>query len=458
MQALTDLWTRLDLPPEALAQVALSGAEPALPSSFAIGTAAQASIAAVALAAAEFHRLRGGPAQSVRVAMRDAAIEFRSERYLRLGEGPLPDLWDPIAGLYRCAGGWLRVHTNFRHHRDGLVRLLGTADTREAVAAELARRDALAVEREAAEAGLVVAALRDLAEWDASAPGQAVAAEPLVAVERIGDAPPRLPGLGARPLSGIRVLELTRIIAGPVAGRLLAAHGAAVLHITAPHLPQVEPLVMDTGRGKRSAFLDLRRPGEARRFRDLATQADVVLQSYRPGGLDDLGLGAAALARLRPGLIHASLSAYGFTGPWAGRRGFDSLVQAASGLNRAEAAAARSTEPKALPAQALDHAGGTLLALGILVALLRRARQGGTWQVRVSLARTALWLRSLPRLPQGFAAPDPRFEEVADRIETVESRFGRLALVRHAARLSATPAAWATPPMPLGSDAPVWWG
>jgi len=461
MDVLNDLWTSLGLPPAALAQVALAqvaltGAEPALPSSFAIGTAARASIAAVGLAAAEVFRHRGGGAQTVAVAMRDAAIEFRSERYLRIDDGPAPELWDAIAGLYRCRDGWVRIHTNFPHHRDGILALLGIAHDRAAVAAALAKRDALAFEAEAAAAGLVVAALREMKDWDASAAGRGVAAEPLVAVECIAEGPPMPLPAAARPLAGLRVLELTRIIAGPVAGRLLAAHGAEVLHVTAPHLPQVEPLVIDTGRGKRSTFLDLRKPQDAARFLGLVAGADVVLQSYRPGALDRLGLGAEALAARRPGLIHASLSAYGFTGPWAGRRGFDSLVQTATGLNRAEADAAGSAEPKALPAQALDHAGGTLLALGILVALLRRMDQGGSFRVRVSLARTALWLRSLPRLTDGFSAADPGLEDVRDLLDTVPSPYGRLTLVRHAARLSATPAHWARPPVRLGTDAAVW--
>ncbi len=456
MDALKDLWAGLSLRVAALGNVRLTGAEPALPSSFAIGTLAQTSIAAAGLAAAEIHTRRGGQQQTVAVDMRDAAIEFRSERYLRVDDGPAPELWDRIAGLYRCRDGWVRLHTNFPHHRDGILRLLGVPHEREAVAAALATRAAVAFEAEAADRGLVVAALRDSAAWDASDPGRAVAAEPLIAVERIGDAPPMPLPPGPRPLAGLRVLELTRIIAGPVAGRVLAAHGAEVLHITAPHLPQVEPLVIDSGRGKRSAFLDLRQPDERARFEHLIGSADVLLQSYRPGALDALGLGAEALAARRPGLIHASLSAYGFTGPWAGRRGFDSLVQTATGLNVEEARAAGGDQPWPLPAQALDHGGGTLLALGIMAALLRRMEEGGSWRVRVSLARTARWLRALPRRPDGFTCPDPALDDVRDLVEVVESPFGRLSLVRHAARLSATPARWATPPVPLGTHPARW--
>ncbi|WP_160000148.1 CoA transferase [Roseomonas sp. 18066] len=456
IDALSALWTGQGLPAEALARIALEGQDPALPSSFAIGSLAAASIGAVALAAAEIHQARGGPAQSIVIDRRDAAIEFRSERYLRLGDGPAPELWDAIAGLYRCGDGWVRLHTNFPHHRDGILRLLDVPHDKAAVAAALATRDPLQFEQQAAEAGLVVAALRDTDTWDASPAGKALAAEPLVAVTRIGDAPPKPLPQGPRPLSGLRALELTRIIAGPVAGRLLTAHGAEVLHLSAPHLPQVQPLVIDSGRGKRSAALDLRDPAGLARFHELAADADILLQSFRPGTLEHRGLGAEEMAARHPGIIHASLSAYGFEGPWAGRRGFDSLVQTATGLNLAEAQAAGSDTPRPLPAQALDHAGGSLLAFGILVAALRRITEGGSWRVRVSLARTGLWLRSLPRIEKGFAAPDPGYDDVQDRMEAVDSPHGPLRLTRHAARLSATPAFWATPPVPLGSHPAAW--
>jgi crotonobetainyl-CoA:carnitine CoA-transferase CaiB-like acyl-CoA transferase len=287
-----------------------------------------------------------------------------------------------------------------------------------------------------------------------------VAREPVLRFTRLDDSPPRpLPPLaaGQRPLEGLRVLDLTRIIAGPVATRTLAAHGAQVLLVTAPHLPAIAPLVVDTGRGKRSTSLDLRARLDAQRLHALVREADVIVHGYRPGGLDALGFDAATLARERPGLVVASLSAYGTQGPWAARRGFDSLVQTASGFNVAEAQAAGDpSRPRVLPAQALDHASGYLLALGAMQALRRRAREGGGWQVQVSLARTGLWLRGLPRLPDGFSAHDAAFEDVADLLEDGDSPFGRLTAVRHAGRLSHTPPRWTRPPVPLGSDAPLW--
>jgi len=458
--ALAGLWREAGGDSGALKDVTLSGGEAAvLPSSFAVDVAAQASIAAATLAVREVGRDRGGTAQRVEVDRRHAAVEFRSERYLRIDGQAAPDPWDPIAGLYRCADGAVRIHTNFPHHRDAVLRLLGCANEREAVAAALAGWHAREFEDAAIEAGVVAFALRSFEQWDAHGQGQAVAREPLLGFERLDDAPARpLPTLadGASPLAGLRVLDLTRIIAGPVAGRTLAAHGAEVLLVTAAHLPSVETLVIDTGRGKRSTRIDLRTPEGAQSFRALLREADVVIRSYRPGALDALGFDAAAMARERPGLVVASLSAWGAQGPWAQRRGFDSLVQTATGFNLAEADAAGDAKPRVLPAQALDHASGYLLALAAMQALRRRAREGGSWHVRVSLARTGLWLRSLGRVENGFAASDPSFDDVSDLLETCDSGFGRLTAVRHAGRLSATPPAWRRPAVPLGTDAPAW--
>ena len=459
---LRDLWLASGGDAPALDAVTLTGAEPALPSSFAVGTAARAAIAAAALAAREIGRERSGLAQDVTVDMRHAAIEFRSERYLRVDGRPGPEPWDRIAGLYRTGdGGHVRLHTNFAHHRDGVLALLGCGYEREAVARALCGWNAFEFEQAASERGLCVAALRDFATWDTHPQGQALAREPLIRFTRLDDSPPRpLPPVAAtqRPLEGLRVLDLTRVIAGPVATRTLAAHGAEVLLLTAAHLPAIDTLVIDTGRGKRSARLDLRSPGDAATLHALVRGADVFVQGYRPGALAALGFEAARLARERPGIVVASLDAYGIQGPWAGRRGFDSLVQTASGFNLAEAEAAGDTSrPRVLPAQACDHASGYLLALGVMQALRRGASEGGSWQVQVSLARTGLWLRSLPRLgAAGLAASDPAFDAVRDLLEPGDSPFGRLTAVRHAGRLSHTAPRWSRPPVPLGTHPACW--
>jgi crotonobetainyl-CoA:carnitine CoA-transferase CaiB-like acyl-CoA transferase len=455
--ALAALWRNAGQPEDALQSIALTGAEPALPSSFAVGTAAQASIAASAVAASEVWRLRTGRRQQVAVDMRDAAIEFRSERYLRV-DGETPRDWhDKAAGLYRCGDGrWVRIHCNFPHHRDGVLRLLGCDHERAAVERALQAWQAEAFERAAAEAGLVVTMSRSFAEWDAHPQGQAVAALPAISIERISDAPPQRLPPGERPLSGIRVLDLTRVIAGPVCGRTLAAHGADVLLITAAHLPQMGPLVIDNGRGKLSTYIDLRQASGREALASLLRDADVFVQGYRPGAVPALGFSPEHAARVRPGIVYVSLCAYGHEGPWASRRGFDSLVQNANGINHAEAEAAGAEQPKPLPCQALDHATGYFMAFGAMAALARQAAEGGSWHVRVSLAQTGHWIRSLGRVPNGFACPDPGFADVRDRLQDDQSGFGRLTAVRHAAVLAETPPRWARPSVPLGSHPPAW--
>ncbi len=454
-------WTSVGLDPRALQALEFEGTRPALPSSFAVSHVAQAAIALAALAAAEIWHRRGGRRQQVAVDLRHAAIEARSDRYFAI-DGHAIAVGDPLTGLYRCGdGGWVRIHANFAHHRDGALALLGCGPSRDAITAALRGHSALGFEEAAAASGLPIVALRSTAEWNAHPQGQAVAALPLLSVTRIGEAPPRTlrrqdAGSPAeRPLAGVRVLELTRILAGPVAGRTLAAHGADVLLVNSPSLPNIEA-VPDVSRGKLSTHIDLRDSGGQAALESLLETADVFLQGYRPGSLAAHGLGPQALARRHPGIVCASLSAWGPEGPWRQRRGFDSLVQTAAGFNLDEAQAAGEVTPKPLPTQILDHAAGHLLAFGIGAALLRRATEGGSWQVLVSLAQVAAWLRSLGRVAGGFDVADPGRGDVRDLLETVPSGFGALTAVRHAARMSETPPGWHRPAVPLGASQPRW--
>ena len=438
-EAVAGLWSLAGGDPAALGQLALTGAEPALPSSFRLGSVAQAAIAASGLAAAELRHAAGFPRQPVAVAMRHAAVEFQSERHLRL-DGAAPPPGDPLMGLYRARDGYVRVHTNFAHHRARILAFLGCAPTREALAAALAGRDAVAFETEAHAAGAVVAALRDAASWAAHPQAQALARLPVISVERIGEASPRKLPDGARPLGGVTVVDLTRVIAGPVAGRTLAAHGADVRLITAPALPQVDSLLPDTARGKRVVSADLATAQGRDRLAALIRGADIVIQGFRPGALDRRGFSPAAIARLRPGVVCVWLSSFGHVGPWAGRRGFDSLVQTATGFNAQEGRAA-GTGPKELPCQALDHATGYLMAFAAMMARLRQAREGGSWLVRASLAQTGRWVWGFGR-QDGFAAAPFSADDIETACESRVTTRGLVRAVRHAARLAETPACW----------------
>jgi len=454
---LAEIWQLAGLPPAALDQVRLTGAEPVLPSSFRVGAAAQGTIAAAGLAAAELWRRRGGRAQAVGVDMRHAAIEFLSEHVFKLDGGPPPRIFDKIWGTYRCGDGrWVRLHTNFPHHREAVLALLACDYERAAVAAALQGWQAPAFEAAVVERGGVVSMMRTTEEWQAHPHCQALDRLPLLGFEEIGAAPAEPLAPAARPLGGVRVLDLTRVIAGPVCGRTLAAHGADVLRITGPHLTDNAALVMDGGRGKLSAHLDLRQEAERARLGRLVGEADVFVQGYRPGAIAQWGFAPEDLAKLRPGIVCVSLSAFGHAGPWSGRRGFDSIVQTASGINHAEAEAAGVDGPKPLPCQALDHASGYLMALGAMAGLMRRGERGGSWHVRVALARTGRWLQGLGRLEHGFDCPGIDEQDLSDLLYDTDSGFGRLSVMRHAARLSETPVHWARPAVPMGAHAAEW--
>jgi hypothetical protein len=471
-QALASLWHAAGLPAQALPMARLPGSGQVLPSSFDVATAAQASIGAAALAAAWLWQHRSGQSQQVQVDRHHATLECSGHFAI---DGQVPALWDKLSGLYACGArlgqpGWVRLHANFAHHRDLALQVLGlptgNGTERAAVTQALQAWSAPAFEQAVADAGGVAAAARSIADWDAHPQALALAGQPLVAIEPIAgaDAPPQAwahptapPAPGSQPLTGLRVLDLTRILAGPVAGRCLAAHGAEVMLVNGPHLPNIAAIA-DTSRGKLSARIDLRTETGREQLHALAHAAQVFLQGYRPGALASHGFSATSLAQQHPGIVVASLSAYGDTGPWAGRRGFDSLVQTATGLNLAEAQAAGTATPKAQPVQILDYAAGHLLAFGIQAALWRQATQGGSWQVRVTLAGVGHWLRALGQDASGLSATPPPLDAW---LEDSPSGFGQhgpgvLRAMRHAACLSATPVRWRRPSMPPGSHPPAW--
>ena len=457
MKSFADIWTSAGGEAAALDALTLTGDEPQLPSSFRVAAAAQASVAATGLAAAEIWKMRSGQAQDVTVDMRHAVVECRSERYLRVDGKPPPPAWDAIAGIYKTRDArFVRLHTNFPHHRDAVCKVLNCKPEREEVQAALMQWDGEAFETAAYAGGGVVALMRSHDEWSATPHAKALAGLPLISITKIGDAAPKPWPAGDRPLAGIRVLDLSRVIAGPVAGRTLAAHGADVLLISGPDLPAIPWLTIDTGRGKLTSFVELKREQGRGVLRDLLAGADIFSQGYRPRAIAGLGFSPDDAARINPGIVYVTLSAYGHAGPWAERRGFDSLVQTATGFNHAEGQAAGVDGPKELPAQMLDHATGYFMAFGAMMAKARQAREGGSWHVQVSLAQTGRWLWNLGRLADGLASEDLKGEAVMPFIEEVGSGFGALRSVRHSALLSKTPAFWARPAMPLGSHPPQW--
>lgn len=444
---LTGLWKSLTgdaLEPEA---AEVTGEESVLPGPFRVAAAASTAIAATTLAAAELLRLRGIEPGLVTVDTRHAAAAFQSERHLLVDGESAGAGWAPLSGDYRARDGWVRLHCNYPDHVSAVCWALGAPATREAISAVVAGKTAQEVQDAVIWSGGAAALLRTAEEWRAHPQGQAVAAAPLVDLERVGDAPQRALWDSDRAAGGLRILDLTHVIAGPVAGRTLAAHGANVLHVGAAHLPTLRPLVIDTGLGKRSTFINLTIDGGRNRLRKLVSRADVLIQSFRPGALAKQDFGLDDLFEARPGLVVVDISAYGASGPWAGRRGFDSLVQMASGI----AAEEGLDEPRPLPVQALDHATGWLAAAAVMTAVRRQVAEGGSWHAKLSLAGTAHWLDSLGRKDSAGELPD-----ITDLLDQTESQFGTLTHVRAPGVLPGANPMWTDGTHLPGSDAPVW--
>ncbi|KAH0277602.1 CoA-transferase family III, partial [Aureobasidium melanogenum] len=404
-----ELWKGLDLPSEALSHVQLEGdSEPALPSSFRLGVLAQSTIALSALAAAQIHALRNdGQVSQVEVGLQHAVIEFKV--------------------------------VNWR---------------------SLELEDAASVKGK-----LAAYALRSYSGWDALPQSKAIADFPLL-IQPIQSGgkngfPDHMPEGAVKCLKGLRVVEMSRVIAAPLCGKTLAAHGADVIWVTSPNLPDLPDIDREFGRGKRTAQLDIQDPTDKAKLMELIKDCDVFIQGFRPGSLARYGLSPEELVKINPSIIIANMSAFGPNGPWAGQRGFDSLVQTCSGMNVSEAQHAGQGEPaRPLPCQALDHASGYILATGVMAALYRRVVRGGAWRVDVSLAGTMKYLRSLGQYPgsSGFLCKD--FKEQADvpaeYLETRKSGFGRMVAVKHSAKIGGCEVGWEIMPKPLGSDSAEW--
>jgi hypothetical protein len=429
-----------------LDRVTVNGPAEVLPSTFPVTRVATDVIAAATVAVADYTGWEG----DVTIDSRHAATAVRSERHLRVvGREPAP-LWDPVAGDYQASDGWIRLHTNYPHHRAAALRVLDAPEDREAVTKAVDEWEAEALETAIVAAGGCAAAMRTETEWHRHEHGRHLTGSPPLTVERLGDGPRR-----DAPLEGMRVLDLTRVIAGPVASRFLAGWGADVLRVEAPGHSDGTTLAIDLGIGKRSCGLDLHQPDDRAAFERLVSTADVVVHGYRPGALAGLGYGDEVLAALRPGVVIASLSAYGPVGPWAGRRGFDSLVQMSAGIAAAGTEAAGVDQPSPLPCQLLDHGTGYLLATGILRAGRRQRDHGGTWTVRASLARTAAWLADLPRV-DALGTPEPTPNDVAPWLERSSTPWGDAVHIRPAGAIGDRTPRYRCPPSRPRADPPEW--
>ena len=455
--SLVELVKLAGLPEAAADSVEVSGGDPVFPTRYRPVVPGAVAMAAAGLAAAELWQLKTGRKQRVRVDARAAAAALRSTRYLKInGKRPAEDS-EKITGFYELRDGrWMYLHCNFWNLRDRNLAILGVPMDRNAVAKAVAKWDGLELENALFDGGGCGSFVRSEEEWRALPQMQAVSRLPLLEIVKIGEAPPRPLPAGDRPLSGVRVLDLTRVLAGPSCARSLAEHGADVLRVTREDLADLgPPSDVDTGIGKLQTHIDLRDSAQAEIMRSLVRECDVFSQSYRPGALAGRGLSPEALAELRPGVVYVTLSAWSQDGPWRGRRGYDTVVQSANGI----AWRPGNEKPAFLPYAAQDYVAGYLLAFGTMVALARRAREGGSWLVRDSLAGAGHWIRqhglneasALANLPAEFSA-----DELASLLQEHDSPYGRITHLAPAVQMSETPARWARPAVPRGYNKPEW--
>ncbi|EUC35774.1 hypothetical protein COCCADRAFT_3066 [Bipolaris zeicola 26-R-13] len=461
------IWQHLGLPENSLESLELPVDAECLPSSFKVDILAHSTIAVSALAAALYWSARhANKIPHVTVPAEHACVEFKSERLYTLDGKNASPPWGTIGGLHKASDRYVRIHDSFPNTRRNALQILGLNldSSKDDVGKEVTKWKAVQLEDEAFRRGAVIAALRSFEEWDALPQAQAIADFPILMIKASHITPyiPPVPSAfeDNKCLRGIRVVEMSRVIAAPVAGKTLAAHGADVIWITSPSLPALPDLDIDLSRGKRTVQLDIEKSEDKAKLLDLLSTADVFIQSYRPGSLASKGLSVEELHKANPNLIVASLDAYGPHGPWSQNRGFDSLVQTCSGINVAEAQKYGDGEPAhVLPCQALDHGAGYLLASGVMTALYKRATEGDIYEVKVSLAGVMKYLRSLGRYEgkSGFDRKDfKNSQDVEGYSESRETAFGILRAVRHSAKIENLEVGWEIMPKPLGSDTPVW--
>jgi crotonobetainyl-CoA:carnitine CoA-transferase CaiB-like acyl-CoA transferase len=439
---------------------------PALATRFAADEAVSAAVAAGATVAADLWEMRAGERQRVEVSTREAAASLTSFHFVRFDDPAVAPLGrDPsvlrsaVMGFHRTKDGrHVLLHPSFPPGTVRILRALGCEADAEAVKAACLALTAQEIEdRVAAERGCA-GVVRTPEEWDASEQGRLLASRPPVEVIKIADSPPEpMPEGGDAPLAGVRVLDLTRVLAGPTCARTLAQYGADVLYLASPNLPASTGFIPDTNHGKLSAWLDLQTDAGRAKLSELLQSADVFSQGYRTGAMERMGFGPTAAAAVRPGLVYTSINCYGHEGPWRGRAGWEQLAQTVTGMAHVHGGEAG---PQLQPGAVTDYTTGFLAAFGSLIALQRRALYGGSYLVRVSLCQTGTWVRGLGidgpgRLERAVPLEG---EELRSFVIASQSGFGAMTHLRPPVRMSATPAQWRRPVVPLGTHPAEWPG
>jgi len=456
---MTRLLDRLDLPAALGAAVALAGTDPQVPGRLRYGAAGAGALGAHAAGVMALAARRGAPAQEARIDLaRVVHLGMRSAYHLRQnGHAFRVGSRSRTENFFRARDG--RILYLLRNNGRGtitedLVGLLGCSNDTEGIARAVAEWDSHQLEEELARRKLPGVIVRSEAEWRAHPQGSLLAGAPGLSLVKTADGPPRPLLPATRPMAGLRILDASHVIAGPALGRLLAEQGGDVLQIVKPSEQETIPVQIDSGLGKRSAFIDLDRPGDAGVLGELIRGADVFIQSWRPGALDRRGFGVADVAALNPGIVHVSISCYGHEGPWAGRGGYEPIGQAVSGLCVAQGTPGA---PQNAPTGTMnDYLAAWLAGAGVMAALLRRWTEGGAWHVATSLAQASMWVLDQGLLDRHRPGPLPDWQPAEGHLHHRDCAFGRVTHVAPLIRYSATPAGWDRPPEPAGASLPVW--
>ena len=468
MSAFDKLMAIRGLPLPEKDEVSITGSDPVLNTHFRLAATASAAIAGIGVAVNDLWELKTGRRQAIAIDAVAATAALKSKNYFQAknANGVFENVTDAsheanrgLTGIFQTKDGrWLLPHFGLDHLRRRMLDLLQADANTESIAKAVAKWDALELENAIDEARVCGGMIRTNEEWLQEPHGKILAAKPVVEIIKIGDSEPEPMPEGDRPLSGIKALDLTRILAGPITGRTIAEHGADVLMVSAPHLPQVWSYVADTSHGKRSCYLDLRDESEKQTLLDLVKTADVFSQGYRPDKINQMGLGPEALAEIRPGLVYVSINCYGADGPFSHRGGWEQIAQIMTGIAAEGVQTSSGYKPKILPAAANDYITGYLGAYGTLLALARRAREGGSYHVRVSLCQTGMMIYDQGKvgtLPENL---NLGMSDVDSLCMESDSHLGRIKHLAPVLSLSETRPYWALPTPKMGSNDPRWLG
>ena len=452
--------------PEA-GEISITGNDPVLATRYKIGETCAAVLGGVGTAVSDIWELKTGRRQQAAIDARRAAATLKSSYLMQQPDAA--GAWRNVINpqhehMIQCTQPWptkdrrwFLPHFGLPNLKERVLKVLDCAFEPEAIAAAVAKWDALDLEAAIDEARACGGMVRSNAEWLQTEHGQVLAGKPIVEIIKIADSDPEPFPEGPRPLSGIRALDLTRILAGPIAARTLAEHGADVLMIAAEGVPQIMEHVMDTSHGKRSTFLDLKTSDGADNLKRLVRDADVFSQGYRPGIMAKHGFAPENLAQMRPGIVCLSISCFGADGPFSHRAGWEQIAQTVTGICHGNGVDAGDNRPRLLPAAACDYTTGYLGAYGVLLALAKRAREGGSYHVRVSLCQSGMFIQRQGRTAT-LATPDAFFteDELTMWRTTTDTSYGALRHLAPVLKFSETQPYWARPTPKFGGDKPEW--